>query len=185
MFEKFRHFKRIIKYQRTSLHRQGMLMLKPDFHSQLFIYTAHVVLTQILISCLRVFGRVPVDSLCSGGFRRSFLPNWLELESDYSSGRQAPTRLDPIGMESGEKSGCYSSFLHNAAMYEIYVATFFFPSLLWTDEIGQCLKEHFTLWYIRVNPILDNSTLGQTLPIIIKSCIHTYYFIIDRSTSLR
>lgn len=118
MFEKFRHFKRIIKLQRTSLHRQGMLMLKPDFHPRLFsfIYTAHVVQTQILISCLRVFGSVPVDSLCSGGFRRSPLPNWPEPEPDYASGRQAPTRLEPIGMETGEKSRCYSSFLHNVAV---------------------------------------------------------------------
>lgn len=101
--------------QRTSLHRQGMKMLKPDFHPQLcsFIYTAHVIKAQILISCPRVFG----STLCSGGLKRSpLLPNWPELGPECASGRQEPTRPEPIGTETGEKSRCYSSFLHNVAV---------------------------------------------------------------------
>lgn len=95
-----------------------MLMLKPDFHPQLcsFIYTAHVIKAQILISSPRVFDRAPPGSLCSGSLRRSPLPNWPEREPECASGRQEPTRLEPTGTETGEKPRCCSPFLHNVAV---------------------------------------------------------------------
>lgn len=137
-------------------------MLKPDFHPQLcsLVYTTHAIKAQILISCPKVFGGVPLVNLCSGGLRRSPPPNWPELESKCASGRQEPTRLEPIEMETQKIQMPF--FLPPQCSSVGNLQSNIFLSLSFVNRSDRTVfKRTFYPLALRINPILDIQHLDR------------------------